>query len=121
MLGFVVSLNKKDTQIADWSEAFAVIYITELISILTKTTWDPSKVRLQGSNSDIVKSVVPSQCQIFVGQDKAGVYIPDEILNVPIQISDSQLGAKPSQLQWHTSFTDSVLELLRPYVRERNL
>ncbi|MET2853500.1 AraC family transcriptional regulator [Vibrio owensii] len=113
--------EQKDTQIANWSEAFAVIYIIELISILTKTAWYPSKVRLQGSNSDIVKSVVPSQCQIFVGQEKTGVYIPADILNVPIQISDSQLGAEPSQIQWHTSFTDSVFELLRPYVRERNL
>ncbi|MGR5231566.1 helix-turn-helix domain-containing protein [Vibrio rotiferianus] len=113
--------EQKDTQVSDWSEAFAVIYIIELLSTLTKTEWYPDKVRLQGHNSDIIQSVVPTQCQIFVGQDKTGIYIPEDILNVSIQISDSQLGTEPTHIQWHSSFTDSVFELLRPYVRERNL
>ncbi|MGR5134548.1 helix-turn-helix transcriptional regulator [Vibrio alfacsensis] len=113
--------DEANTTTSDWSEMFAIIYITELICTLTNTKWVPSKVRLQSRCGDIVKSALPNQCQVFIGQEQTGVYIPDDILSIPIQISESSPATETPNIQWHTSFTDSVFELLRPYVRERNL
>ncbi|WP_221073146.1 helix-turn-helix domain-containing protein [Vibrio alfacsensis] len=113
--------EERDTQVSDWSETFAVIYIIELIRILTNSSWTPTKIRLQSHCGDVVKSALPNSCQIFIGQEKTGVLLPKSVLNTPIQITESQLSEQPKKIQWHTSFTDSVFELLRPYVRERNL
>ncbi|MFA0568045.1 helix-turn-helix domain-containing protein, partial [Vibrio gallaecicus] len=104
-----------------WSEAFAIIYIKELIQILTRTQWHPTKIKLHTKQIDIIKSIAPSNCQLFIEQGKTSVYIPEKILNLPIQLSSKELSAKPSIIEWHTSFTDSVFELLKPYVNEQNL
>ncbi|MDN3683000.1 AraC family transcriptional regulator [Vibrio tapetis subsp. quintayensis] len=102
-----------------WEEVFVVTYIIELISALTHTQWQPSIVKLQGSESDVVKSILPSHCRLAVEQEATAVYIPNDVLAMPISLSLS-IDA-PVTIEWHTSFTDSVFEVLRPYVKERNL
>ena len=47
--------------------------------------------------------------------------IPDEILQIPIRLTAKDLSNKPAIVEWHTSFTDSVYELLKPYMKEQDL
>ncbi len=102
-----------------WDEVFVVIYIIELISTLTHTQWQPSIVKLQGSESDVMKSILPAYCKLAVSQKATAVYIPNDVLVMPISLSLSK--ERSPLIEWHTSFTDSVFELLRPYVKEKNL
>ena len=104
-----------------WGEAFAIIYIIELITILSNRPWQPTKIRLQGNESDVVSTITTSHCQIYVQQEKTSVMLPDDILHLPIQLTSKDLSPKPSLVEWHTSFTDSVYELLKPYVKEQDL
>lgn len=104
-----------------WGEAFAITYIIELITILSQSPWLPNKVRLQGHDIDVVKTLVPSSCQLFVDQSSTAVLIPEEILQLPISLTSKELSAKPTLIEWHTSFTDSVYELLKPYMKEQDL
>ncbi|MCC4820493.1 AraC family transcriptional regulator, partial [Vibrio lentus] len=103
-----------------WGEAFAITYIIELITILSQSPWLPNKVRLQGHDIDVVKTLVPSSCQLFVDQSSTAVLIPEEILQLPIRLTSKELSAKPTLIEWHTSFTDSVYELLKPYMKEQD-
>jgi len=104
-----------------WGEAFAITYIIELITILSQSPWLPNKVRLQGHDIDVVKTLVPSSCQLFVDQSSTAVLIPEEILQLPIRLTSKELSPKPTLIEWHTSFTDSVYELLKPYMKEQDL
>ncbi|MGF1800800.1 AraC family transcriptional regulator [Vibrio gigantis] len=104
-----------------WGEAFAVTYIVELMSILTQSPWQPNKVRLQGHDIDVIKTILPSNCQLFIDQPSTAVLIPNEVLQQPICLSSKDLSAKPALIEWHTSFTDSVYELLKPYMKEQDL
>lgn len=106
----------------DWSEAFALCYIIELIRLLSKQErWVPSKVKLQGTDVSLVKQLLPNSCQLYIEQLRTAVYLPEEILNCEINIPQSALSPKPAVIEWHTSFTDSVFELLKPYVKEQDL
>jgi AraC-like DNA-binding protein len=49
------------------------------------------------------------------------VLIPNDILQLPIQLTSKDLSPKPALVEWHTSFTDSVYELLKPYMKEQDL
>ncbi|NOH98258.1 helix-turn-helix transcriptional regulator [Vibrio sp. 99-70-13A1] len=118
---FTRNANYVDSPSFAWSEAFAIIYIKELIQILTRTQWHPTKIKLHSKQVDVVKSIAPSNCQLFIEQGKTSVYIPKNILDLPIQLSSKELSTKPSIIEWHTSFTDSIFELLKPYVNEQNL
>ena len=95
-----------------WGEVFAITYIIELITILSKSRWQPTKVRLQGHNTDIVKTLLSSHCQLFIDHSSTAIMIPDEILQIPIRLTAKDLSNKPAIVEWHTSFTDSVYELL---------
>ncbi|WP_286299907.1 helix-turn-helix domain-containing protein [Vibrio apostichopi] len=111
----------EESPMFQWGEAFAIIYIIELITILSQSPWQPTKVRLQGHNVDIIKTLVPSHCQMFVDQNSTSVLIPEEVLQLPIRLTPKDLSAKPAIIEWHTSFTDSVYELLKPYMKEQDL
>ncbi|WP_261836452.1 helix-turn-helix domain-containing protein [Vibrio ishigakensis] len=100
-----------------WKEIFPILYIEQFISMLIGKPWRAEKVRLQGAEYDIVKSVLDSRCQIFVMQDKTGVCIPEEFLDYKVSIKQST----KQPIEWHASFTDSVFETLRPYCLEQNL
>lgn len=104
-----------------WGEVFAITYIIELITILSQSPWQPTKIRLQGHDTDIVKTLVPSNCQLFIDHSSTAVMIPDEILQLPIRLTAKDLSNKPAIVEWHTSFTDSVYELLQPYMKEQDL
>ncbi|CAH7231514.1 AraC family transcriptional regulator [Vibrio chagasii] len=104
-----------------WGEVFAITYIIELITILSQSPWQPTKLRLQGHDTDIVKTLVPSNCQLFIDHCSTAVMIPDEILQLPIRLTAKDLSNKPAIVEWHTSFTDSVYELLQPYMKEQDL
>ncbi|SON51799.1 conserved protein of unknown function [Vibrio tapetis subsp. tapetis] len=107
--------------VLEWGEAFAIIYIIELINALTRKQWHPTNIKLQGRESDIVKSILPKQCRLSIEQGATSVCIPNHMLTTPLSLFSQILRASPTTVEWHTSFTDSVFELLRPYVRERNL
>lgn len=104
-----------------WGEVFAITYIIELITILSQSPWQPTKLRLQGHDTDIVKTLVPSNCQLFIDHSSTAVMIPEEILQLPIRLTAKDLSNKPAIVEWHTSFTDSVYELLQPYMKEQDL
>jgi AraC-like DNA-binding protein len=111
----------EDSPRFQWGEAFAIIYIIELISILSNRPWQPMKIRLQGRESDVVSTITTSHCQLFVEQGQTAVLIPNDILQLPIQLTSKDLSPKPALVEWHTSFTDSVYELLKPYMKEQDL
>lgn len=104
-----------------WSETFAIIYIIELMSLLTHSKWQPTQVKVQSKTTEIIEAVVPKSCQLYVEHDCASVLIPDEVLKTPISLSNKVLAPKPQLIEWHTSFTDSVFEVLLPYVKEHSL
>lgn len=103
-------------------EAILVIsYIIELIRILSQSSWKPTKIRLQGHDSNLVQSIVSEQCQIFVDQESTAVLIPNDLLQLPIQLSPKYITPKPSPLELSTHFSDNVRELLKPYIKEQDL
>lgn len=118
---FCVYAPTKACKYFQWSEAFALTYIIELVSMLTGRSWQPDKVKLQNCQIDIIRSFLPISCQLYIDQEKTAVKIPTELLNNPIDISSQFLSLTSAIVEWHTSFTDSVFELLKPYVKERNL
>ena len=104
-----------------YEEIFVITYIIELIRILSQSSWEPTKVRLQGQDSNLVQSIVPEQCQIFVDQESTAVLIPNDILQLPIRLSFKDITPKPSSLSWSTNFSDNVCELIKPYIKEQDL
>ncbi len=86
-----------------------------------QSPWQPTKLRLQGHDTDIVKTLVPSNCQLFIDHSSTAVMIPDEILQLPIRLTAKDLSNKPAIVEWHTQLTDSVYELLQPYMKEQDL
>ncbi|WP_261818094.1 helix-turn-helix domain-containing protein [Vibrio gallicus] len=116
-LWFSRKTNIDADQPFQWNELFSILYIQEFISALTNQQWHANKVRLQGSEYDIVKSVLDDQCQIFISQDSTAVYIPPEIASHPLSLHQTS----PQPITWHTSFTDSVFEALHPYCNEQSL
>ncbi|MEZ8798039.1 helix-turn-helix domain-containing protein [Vibrio cyclitrophicus] len=118
---FCRTATEDNSPMFQWGEVFAITYIIELITILSKSPWQPTKVRLQGNDTDIVKTLLSNHCQLFVGHRSTAVLIPDEILQLPIRLTAKDLSNKPAIIEWHTSFTDSVYELLKPYMKEQDL
>ncbi|MEZ8862917.1 helix-turn-helix domain-containing protein [Vibrio sp. 10N.247.311.51] len=104
-----------------YEEIFVITYIIELIRILSQSSWKPTKVRLQGQDSNLVQSVVSEQCQIFVDQESTAVLIPNDILQLPIRLSLKDITPKPNLLNWSTNFSDNVRELIKPYIKEQDL
>ncbi|WP_146492536.1 helix-turn-helix domain-containing protein [Vibrio sp. T20] len=104
-----------------YEEIFVITYIIELIRILSQSSWEPTKVRLQGQDSNLIQSIVPEQCQIFVDQESTAVLIPNDILQLPIRLSFKDIPPKPSSLSWSTNFSDNVCELIKPYIKEQDL
>lgn len=104
-----------------YEEIFVITYIIELIRILSQSSWEPTKVRLQGQDSNLIQSIVPEQCQIFVDQESTAVLIPNDILQLPIRLSFKDITPKPSSLSWSTNFSDNVCELIKPYIKEQDL
>lgn len=118
---FCVDSIGKESPYYQWSEAFAIIYITQLMSALLNKEWQPESVKIKSQHEDIVKQAIPGRCQLFVQNDYTGVRIPSELLDKPIALSPASLSDKPALIEWHTSFTDTVFEVLQPYVRERDI
>ena len=110
-----------DSTMFQWGEAFAIIYIIELITILSNRRWLPDKIRLQGRETDVISTITTSRCQLFIEQGMTAVMIPSDILILPIQLTSKDLSPKPALVEWHTSFTDSIYELLKPYMKEQDL
>ncbi len=104
-----------------WSEAFAIIYIIELISLLTNSRWQPTQIKLQSTTTDVIDTFTGKPCQLFVGHDSTRVFIPSDILEMKIAIPSQVQTPKAQLIEWHTSFTDSVFEVLLPYVNEHSL
>lgn len=99
------------------NELFMVLYVQELVTLLTGEEWFAKTVHLQGKEFDIVKDLLNKNCQISIEQPYTGVLIPQEIYDHKISIGSTTRTA----MEWHTSFTDSVFETLRPYCLEQNL
>ncbi|WP_295898699.1 AraC family transcriptional regulator [uncultured Vibrio sp.] len=118
---FCVNSRGKENPYYQWSEAFAIVYIRQLMSALMNEEWRPNSVKIQSRDADIVKQVIPRGCRLFVEHAYTGVGIPSELLERPISLSSTALSDKPALIEWHTSFTDNVFEVLKPYVRERDL
>lgn len=119
---FCVYGQGKEGSYFSWSEAFAICYIIELIRTLSKQDqWLPQHVKVQTTDISLVKQILPKHCQLYIDQPRTAVHIPQEILDCPINIPQSALSPKPAVIEWHTSFTDSVFELLKPYVKEQDL
>lgn len=116
-----VDSRGKDNPYIQWSEAFAISYITQLMSALLNRSWQPDSVTVKCRDIDIIKSLLPSHCRIFVENRYTSVRIPNQLLTAPISLSTAALSEKPTLVEWHTSFTDNVFEVLKPYVRERDL
>ncbi|PMJ91718.1 AraC family transcriptional regulator [Vibrio sp. 10N.261.55.A7] len=118
---FCVDSLGEENPYYQWSEAFAIVYITQLMTALLNEDWQPSSVKVKSRDIDIVKQVIPRRCRLFVENEYTGVQIPSELLSLPIALSAKALSEKPALVEWHTSFTDTVFEVLKPYVRERDL
>ncbi|GAD80788.1 helix-turn-helix transcriptional regulator [Vibrio ezurae] len=118
---FCVESAGKERQYFQWTEVFAILYIIELISLLTQTRWQPDNIKIQGTETDIIQSILPTGCKLFVDQEYKAIRIPSHILEQPIHLSSDTLSAKPAMVEWHTSFTDNVFEVLKPYVKETDL
>lgn len=118
---FCVESIGKNNPYVQWTEAFTISYVQQLMSALLNRNWQPETITLKGKDVDIIKNMVPSHCRIFVENRYTSVRIPNELLTKPISLSSAALGEKPTLVEWHTSFTDNVFEVLKPYVRERDL
>lgn len=118
---FCTNSASNKSHYVEWSEAFAIVYITELMAKLTGKPWHPTMVKLHSNNGSVVKEMLPKGCQLSIGNEHFSLLIPKLFLELPLHISKEDLSAKPHVVEWHTSFTDNVFEVLKPYVRERVL
>ncbi|MGY3571332.1 helix-turn-helix domain-containing protein [Vibrio paucivorans] len=121
MSWFCVDSPHKEGLYPEWTKLFPIVYIQELMKLLTNSDWQFESVKLQNTDIDIIQSALPKSCQVFVGHEYTAVLIPQSLLDKEIHLPKSALSPKPAIVEWHTSFTDSVFEVLKPYVKERNL
>ena len=118
---FCRAAPSESSSTSQWSEVFIITYIIELLSILCHSNFKPTKIRLQGDNIDIIKTIAPPHCQFFINQQSTAVFIPANILQLPVRITPKDLAIKPSIIKWHTSFSDSIYELLKPHIKDQDL
>ncbi|MPW36106.1 AraC family transcriptional regulator [Vibrio sp. B1Z05] len=118
---FCVKSVGKDRKYFQWAEVFAILYIIELMSLLTHSRWQPDNIKIQGTETDIIQSILPTGCKLFIDQEYKAIRIPQQILEQPIHLTSGSFSSKPAIVEWHTSFTDNVFEVLKPYVKEKDL
>ncbi|GEM79905.1 helix-turn-helix domain-containing protein [Vibrio superstes] len=104
-----------------WHEPFVIAYVMELIFALTQKQWVPSELKLQVVNCDLVDLLVGKQCQLYINQAHTAIYISEDILDQAISFSDNNATKPEIFAKWHTTFSDTVFDLVESYSREQNL
>ncbi|USD43243.1 helix-turn-helix transcriptional regulator [Vibrio sp. SCSIO 43135] len=104
-----------------WHEPFFISYVIALIQHLTHSDWLPTQVKLQVTDDSIVNQIVGASCQLYIGHEDTEILLPQHILDKKIEIPPNTLGSQQPHVEWYTSFSDSVFELLEQYSREQNL
>lgn len=104
----------------EWEEVFTAIYAVELIrNLIRMPSWSPKHVYLrQGPDSSFIK-FVPQHIQVLYGQDEHKVEVDKAILDKTISISES--ANKRDQIEWHSTFSDTVYTALLPMCMSMNL
>ncbi|WP_394130722.1 helix-turn-helix domain-containing protein [Shewanella maritima] len=102
-------------------EMFILVYMVELISALTDQEWQPHKIKLVGKELGILPEIFPAHCQYFIEQQCTATLINDKELALPIILEPSIASSDSQDNEWHSSFTDTLFELLLPFIREKNL
>lgn len=102
----------------EWEEVFTAVYSVELIRHMVGTlAWFPKRICLrQESNTSFIK-VIPPQIQVLYGQDEHKVEVDKSILGKAIKNTDSDR----DEIEWHSTFADTVYIALLPYVNEHEL
>lgn len=103
-----------------WHEPFVICYVIELIQALTNKLWSPTEIKVQVTEVSILTEILGSDCKISIGNQDTSIYLPNEILDTPLALSERQLNPASTFDDWHTTFADSVFELLENYSREQS-
>lgn len=104
-----------------WSEVYAITYIVELIRVLSRTAWQPSKIKVQSLDIEPHRGVISRTCQYFVNQSQIEIFLEEEILNTPLALPSKVLDKPLLNSDWHSSFTDKVFTALYPYAKDLDL
>ncbi len=104
-----------------WSEVYTISYIVELIRMLSRTDWQPSKIKVQSSDVEHHKAMVSDDCQYFVGHSKLEIYIEDKVLDSALSLPIHVLNKPLLDCNWHSNFTDKVYTALYPYAKDLDL
>ncbi|HDM8160354.1 TPA: AraC family transcriptional regulator [Vibrio harveyi] len=116
-------IKRKSEESAEfiWSELYAITYIVELIRALSRTDWQPSKIKVQSLDIEPHKSMLPNKCQFYVNHSQIEIYLEEEVLATPLVLPSKVLDKPLLDASWHSSFTDKVFTGLYPYAKDLDL
>ncbi len=104
-----------------WSEVYAIAYIVELIRTLSRTDWQPSKIKVQSPNVEYHRGVISKTCQYYVNDSKIEIYVEDVILDTELHLPGRVLDRPLLEQDWHSSYTEKVFTALYPYAKDLDL
>lgn len=104
-----------------WSEVYAINYIVELIRALSRTDWQPSKIKVQSSDIEPHRGMISPTCQYFVSHSQIEIYLEQEVLETPLLLPSRVLDKPQLESNWYSSFTDKVFTALYPYAKDLDL
>ncbi|WP_394240815.1 helix-turn-helix domain-containing protein [Vibrio astriarenae] len=104
-----------------WHEPFVIAYVMELVSGLSNINWAPTELKLQVTDTTLVNHLVGHRCQLYIGQVNTAIFIPDDILDKKISIRERSISNTETFVKWHTTFSDTVYDLIESYSREQSL
>lgn len=103
-----------------WEEMFSVLYSVELIrSIISNKKWNPKVIALRQSSEEEFVHKITSKVQVLYSQRFTKVSVDLDLLDQTINTPYPE--PIPRQIEWHSTFTDTVYTSLIPYVHERDL
>lgn len=113
--------KQEECSVFVWSEIYAITYIIELIRALSRTDWQPTKIKVQSSEIEHHKSVISDTCVFFVEHSQIEIYIEDTLLDVELHLPARVLEKPMLDANWHSNFTDKVFTALYPYAKDIQL
>jgi AraC-like DNA-binding protein len=109
-----------DHSLSVWEEIFSILYSMQLIrSITANKRWQPKVVALQQSAEEEFVKKISAEVQVLFSQKSTKISVDLELLDQTINTPYPQ--PTPRQIEWHTTFTDTVYTCLIPYVHEQDL
>nr|WP_241902761.1 MULTISPECIES: helix-turn-helix transcriptional regulator [unclassified Vibrio] len=99
-----------------FAELFSVIFINELISVLTQGRWKPSEVGIQSEDLDCFQPLPQmGSAQFYTHRPVTAFEIPEEIMLAPIVLPKVAQTLEPSPML-PSSFLSAFKLVIKPYL-----